>query len=102
MAEQALNLKETATEPALQAYVLGAVAYARKNGIYTIGLACNPDSELGAAVELAITPVVGPEVLSGSTRLKGGTATKLVPRQWPKSVAIPNTETGGARVAANR
>src|SRR5207244_4022849 len=59
-------------------YVLGAVGYARKCGAFTVGLACNPDSELGAAVDLAITVAVGPEVLSGSTRLKAGTATKLV------------------------
>jgi N-acetylmuramic acid 6-phosphate etherase len=59
-------------------YVLGAVAYARNRGAFTIGLSCNPDSELSRAVDLPITPVVGPEVLSGSTRLKAGTATKLV------------------------
>jgi N-acetylmuramic acid 6-phosphate etherase len=59
-------------------YVLGAVDYARRQAAATIGLACNPDSELATAVDLAITPVVGPEVLSGSTRLKAGTATKLV------------------------
>jgi N-acetylmuramic acid 6-phosphate etherase len=59
-------------------YVLGAVEYARSQGAYTIGLACNPESDLEARVDLAITPVVGPEVLSGSTRLKAGTATKLV------------------------
>src|SRR5262249_24977737 len=59
-------------------YVLGAAAYARRLGAVTGGLACNVDSELAAAVDLAITPVVGPEVLSGSTRLKAGTATKLV------------------------
>jgi N-acetylmuramic acid 6-phosphate etherase len=59
-------------------YVLGAVAYARQQGIFTIGIACNADAELNATVDLAITPVVGPEVLSGSTRLKAGTATKLV------------------------
>ena len=59
-------------------YVLGALAYARRLGAFTIGLSCNPDSGLIPAVDLAITPVVGPEVLSGSTRLKAGTATKLV------------------------
>lgn len=59
-------------------YVLGAIAYARRLGAFTIGLSCNVDSELIPHVELAITPVVGPEVLSGSTRLKAGTATKLV------------------------
>src|SRR5262245_53394530 len=59
-------------------YVLGAVAYARRIGAFTIGLSCNADSDLIPEVDLAITPVVGPEVLSGSTRLKAGTATKLV------------------------
>jgi N-acetylmuramic acid 6-phosphate etherase len=59
-------------------YVLGALAHARRKGAHTVALSCNPDSELAAAAELAITPVVGPEVLSGSTRLKAGTATKLV------------------------
>src|SRR5439155_1616938 len=59
-------------------YVLGAADYARRVGAATIGLACNTDSELAAHVDLLIQPVVGPEVLSGSTRLKAGTATKLV------------------------
>ncbi len=59
-------------------YVLGAVDYARSLGAFTIGLSCNPDSDIIGRVDLAITPVVGPEVLSGSTRLKAGTATKLV------------------------
>src|SRR5207248_5870759 len=59
-------------------YVLGAIAYARRLGAFTIGFACNADAELIPTVDLAIVPVVGPEVLSGSTRLKAGTATKLV------------------------
>ena len=59
-------------------YVLGAIHYARQLGAFTIGLSCNSDAELIGEVDLAITPVVGPEVLSGSTRLKAGTATKLV------------------------
>jgi N-acetylmuramic acid 6-phosphate etherase len=59
-------------------YVLGAVAHARQQGAFTIGIACNADAELSAAVDLAISPVVGPEILSGSTRLKAGTATKLI------------------------
>ena len=59
-------------------YVLGATAYARQLGAFTIGLACTSAAELKDAVDLAIVPVVGPEVLSGSTRLKAGTATKLV------------------------
>ncbi|MCB5166121.1 N-acetylmuramic acid 6-phosphate etherase [Streptomyces bambusae] len=59
-------------------YAVGAVRYAREAGALTIGLACNAGSELGAAAEHGIEVVVGPEVLSGSTRLKAGTAQKLV------------------------
>ena len=59
-------------------YVLGGLQHARSLGAYTIGLSCNPEAFLIASVDLAITPVVGPEVLSGSTRLKAGTATKMV------------------------
>lgn len=59
-------------------YVLGAVEYAKSLGVFTIGLSCNVNSDLGAAVDLPLTIPVGAEVLSGSTRLKAGTATKLV------------------------
>ncbi len=59
-------------------YVLGAVEAARAAGAFTIGLACNRPSLLGELVDLEIAPLVGPEVLAGSTRLKAGTATKLV------------------------
>ncbi|HZV06545.1 MAG TPA: N-acetylmuramic acid 6-phosphate etherase [Gemmataceae bacterium] len=59
-------------------YVLGAVAYARRQGAFTAGIACNEDAELNSVVDVPIVPVVGPEVVSGSTRLKAGTATKLV------------------------
>lgn len=59
-------------------YVLGGLRYAREIGALAIGLACNNDSALIHASDLMITPVVGPEILSGSTRLKAGTATKLV------------------------
>jgi N-acetylmuramic acid 6-phosphate etherase len=59
-------------------YVIGGLEYARQIGSYAIGLACNDGSALGGAADLMITPVVGPEVISGSTRLKAGTATKLV------------------------
>lgn len=59
-------------------YVLGAVAEARRLGAVTVGISCTPDSELARAVEIPITPLVGPEVLAGSTRMKAGTAQKLV------------------------
>ena len=59
-------------------YTLGAVAEARRLGALTIGISCTPDSELARAADIAITPLVGPEVLAGSTRMKAGTAQKLV------------------------
>ncbi|HUQ69831.1 MAG TPA: N-acetylmuramic acid 6-phosphate etherase [Planctomycetaceae bacterium] len=59
-------------------YVIGGLEYARQLGAYAIGLACNDGSALARAADLMLTPVVGPEVISGSTRLKAGTATKLV------------------------
>jgi N-acetylmuramic acid 6-phosphate etherase len=59
-------------------YVLGAVAAARAIGAVTAGISCTPDSELARAVDIAITPLTGPEVLAGSTRMKAGTAQKLV------------------------
>jgi N-acetylmuramic acid 6-phosphate etherase len=59
-------------------YVLGAIAEARRIGAVTIGISCTPDSELSAAVDIPIAPLVGPEIVAGSTRLKSGTAQKLV------------------------
>lgn len=59
-------------------YAIAAVEHARALGALTVGLACNPDSALAAAAEHGIEVVVGPELLTGSTRLKAGTAQKLV------------------------
>jgi len=59
-------------------YVLGGLEYARSLGALTIGLSCVPNSAIGAAAEISISPGTGAEVLTGSTRLKAGTATKLV------------------------
>jgi N-acetylmuramic acid 6-phosphate etherase len=59
-------------------YVLGAVREARSTGAATVGIACNRPSLLGVEVDLEIALLVGPEVISGSTRLKAGTATKMV------------------------
>ncbi|MFG3267781.1 MULTISPECIES: N-acetylmuramic acid 6-phosphate etherase [Streptomyces] len=59
-------------------YAIGAVEYARSLGALTVGLACNAGSALAAAAEHGIEVVVGPELLTGSTRLKAGTAQKLV------------------------
>ncbi|MEW2140911.1 N-acetylmuramic acid 6-phosphate etherase [Streptomyces sp. NPDC005409] len=59
-------------------YAIGAVTYARTRGALTVGLSCNAGSALAAAAEHGIEVVVGPELLTGSTRLKAGTAQKLV------------------------
>src|SRR5580693_6667501 len=69
-------------------YVLGAVAMARALGALTIGISCTPDSELSRAVEIPIAPLCGPEVIAGSTRLKAGTATKLVLNMISTAVMI--------------
>jgi len=59
-------------------YVLGAVAQAHRLGATTIGISCTPNSELSGAVDIPIEPLPGPEIIAGSTRMKAGTATKLV------------------------
>lgn len=59
-------------------YVLGAIRKARELGAATVGISCTPDSELSRSVDIPIEPLPGPEVVAGSTRLKAGTATKLV------------------------
>lgn len=59
-------------------YVLGGLAYAQSLGAATLGVTCNEVSELTEVSDVLIAPVVGPEILSGSTRLKAGTATKMV------------------------
>lgn len=59
-------------------YAVAGLAYAAQSGAFTIAVCCTPDSPLAAAAKLAITPLVGPEVITGSTRMKAGTAQKLV------------------------
>jgi len=57
---------------------LGAISEANRIGALTIGISCTPEAELSAAVKIPITVLTGPEIVTGSTRLKAGTATKLV------------------------
>ncbi|MBF2050047.1 MAG: N-acetylmuramic acid 6-phosphate etherase [Leptolyngbya sp. IPPAS B-1204] len=59
-------------------YVIGGLAYANSLGAHTIAIACTPNSEIGRLAEIAIEPLPGPEVVTGSTRMKAGTAQKLV------------------------
>ncbi|HXG34236.1 MAG TPA: N-acetylmuramic acid 6-phosphate etherase [Bryobacteraceae bacterium] len=69
-------------------YVLGAVAAARRLGAVTVGLTANPDSQLARQVEIAIVPLTGPEIIAGSTRMKAGTAAKLVLNMISTAVMI--------------
>jgi N-acetylmuramic acid 6-phosphate etherase len=59
-------------------YVIGGLDYAKSVGSTTVALSCNPDSTIARQADIAISPVVGPEAVTGSTRLKSGTAQKLV------------------------
>ncbi|WP_261834785.1 N-acetylmuramic acid 6-phosphate etherase [Vibrio ishigakensis] len=59
-------------------YVIGGLEYANQIGATSVSLSCNPDSAIAEVAKIAISPVVGPEALTGSTRLKSGTAQKLV------------------------
>ncbi len=59
-------------------YVIGALDYAKKVGAKTIALSCNAKAEIASHAEIALLPIVGPEALTGSTRMKSGTAQKMV------------------------
>jgi N-acetylmuramic acid 6-phosphate etherase len=59
-------------------YTVGAITYARQLGAFTVGLTCVPNSPITHAAEVSIVPVVGPEIVTGSSRLKAGTAQKMV------------------------
>ncbi|WP_195429864.1 N-acetylmuramic acid 6-phosphate etherase [Clostridium sp. D46t1_190503_E9] len=77
------NLNENDTVVGLAAsgrtpYVIGGLNYANEIGALTVAVTCNADSEVSKAAKISIAPVVGPEVITGSTRLKSGTAQKLV------------------------
>jgi N-acetylmuramic acid 6-phosphate etherase len=69
-------------------YVLGGLDFARSLGALTIGLSCTPNSEVARAADIAITPITGPEIIAGSTRMRAGTATKLVLNMLSTGVMI--------------
>jgi N-acetylmuramic acid 6-phosphate etherase len=69
-------------------YVLGGLAFARSVGALTVALSCTSDSELARAADIAITPITGPEIITGSTRMRAGTATKLVLNMLSTGVMI--------------
>lgn len=77
------NLNENDTVVGIAAsgrtpYVIGGLEYANQIGALTVSVTCNADSQVAKEAKIAISPVVGPEVVTGSTRLKSGTAQKLV------------------------
>jgi N-acetylmuramic acid 6-phosphate etherase len=76
-------------------YVLAAIEEARRRGALTVGLACNVGTALSAAAEYGIEVVVGPEVIAGSTRLKAGTAQKLVLNMFSTIVMVQLGKTYG-------
>ena len=78
-------------------YVLGAIESAKKNAILTGGITCNPGSALATNADVAMVPIVGPEFVTGSTRMKSGTAQKLVLNMISTSLMI-----GLGRVKGNK
>ncbi len=76
-------------------FVLGAMAHARNLGALVLSLACVPSSEMSRLADIAITPVTGPEILAGSTRMKAGTATKLVLNMLSTALMIRSGATLG-------
>lgn len=79
-------------------YVLAALDKAKENGILTGGISCNPSSPLSQLADIAITPVVGPEFVTGSTRMKSGTAQKLVLNMISTAVMIQLGHVKGNRM----
>jgi len=69
-------------------YVLGAIEKAKENGLLTAGISCNPNSPLSQLAAFSISPIVGPEFVTGSTRMKSGTAQKLVLNMISTSLMI--------------
>jgi N-acetylmuramic acid 6-phosphate etherase len=69
-------------------YVIGAMEQSRKMGLLTVSLTCVANSQMARVAEIAIAPVTGPEIVTGSTRLKAGTATKLVLNMLSTGVMI--------------
>ena len=69
-------------------YVLGAIAFAKRRGAFTVGVSANRRSPLASSAKIAITPVVGPEILAGSTRLKAGTSQKMVLNMLSTAVMV--------------
>ena len=79
-------------------YLIGDLRKARSEGILTASISCNPDSPMAAEAEIAIEPVVGPEFVTGSTRMKSGTAQKMVLNMITTSTMIKLGRVKGNRM----
>jgi N-acetylmuramic acid 6-phosphate etherase len=89
-----IGLAASGTTP----YVVGALRNARANGILTASIACNPDSAMAHEADIRIEAVVGPEFVTGSTRLKSGTAQKLILNMISTTIMIQLGRVKGNRM----
>ncbi|MFN8254313.1 MAG: N-acetylmuramic acid 6-phosphate etherase [Bacteroidales bacterium] len=92
--DSVLGIAASGTTP----FVMGGLRDARMNGLLTAALCCNPGSPVAAEAEIAIEPVVGPEFLTGSTRMKSGTAQKMVLNMISTSLMIKLGRVKGNRM----
>ncbi|PHX64576.1 MAG: N-acetylmuramic acid 6-phosphate etherase, partial [Planctomycetaceae bacterium] len=76
-------------------YVLGALQFAKISGAFTVAFSCTPDAEINQHSDIVLSVVVGPEIITGSTRLKAGTATKLVLNMISTGVMVALGKTFG-------
>lgn len=79
-------------------YVVGALKMCRANGIFTASISCNPDSPVAAVSDIAIEAVTGPEFVTGSTRMKAGTAQKMILNMITTAVMIKTGRVKGNRM----
>ncbi len=79
-------------------YVIGALRHCRENGILTASISCNPDSPIAQEADIAIEAIVGPEFVTGSTRMKSGTAQKLILNMITTSTMIQLGRVKGNRM----
>jgi N-acetylmuramic acid 6-phosphate etherase len=101
LSEYNINSKDTVVGIAASGstpYVLGALKIAKENGVLTAGISCNPGSPLSELADFPITPEVGPEFVTGSTRMKSGTAQKLVLNMISTSLMIKLGHVKGNRM----
>ena len=83
-------------------YVIAGLEYARQLGCRTVGISCNPGSAVSTTAEFAITPIVGAEVVTGSSRMKAGTAQKLVLNMLSTGLMIKSEQAEAALIVCER